>query len=77
MKTRIHINKHNIAHNKKGGNKPVITAKTYKSNIYGNQADVYCPNCGHLTLSIVYSPDKPMSCGAVVWMVTEGEVKLY
>jgi hypothetical protein len=69
MKKRIHINQHNIRHNKKtGDNKPVITVKTYKSNDYGHSVDIK-GEC-----KIVYSPDKPLSCGARVWIETTSEV---
>tara|TARA_R110002012_G_scaffold45136_1_gene120195 strand:+ start:672 stop:890 length:219 start_codon:yes stop_codon:yes gene_type:complete len=69
MKKRIHINQHNIRHNKKtGDNKPVITVKTYKSNEYGHDVIVLGP------CKIKYSPDKPLSCGARVWIETTSEV---
>jgi hypothetical protein len=69
MKKRIHINQHNIRHNKKtGDNKPVITVKTYKSNEYGHEVTIL-GSC-----KIVYSPDKPLSCGARVWIETTSEV---
>ena len=39
MKTRIHVNQHNIKRNtKKHTRDPVLTVKTYKSNIYGHEA---------------------------------------
>lgn len=69
MKKRIHINQHNIRHNKKtGDNKPVITVKTYKSNEYGHEVTIL-GSC-----KIKYSPDKPLSCGARVWIETTSEV---
>ena len=69
MIKRIHINQHNIRHNKKtGGNKPVITVKTYKSNDYGHSVDIKGES------KVVYSPNKPLSCGARVWIETDSEV---
>ena len=69
MKKRIHVNRHNVAYNKKHGTKrPVFTVKTYKDNIKSNS--VRC--AGGVTL--VYQPDKPLACGAVAWMETEGRV---
>ena len=72
MKTIIHVNQHNIRHNAKqpaGVNqKPVLTVKTYKSNVYAYAVDIL----GHSR--IVYSPDKPLSCGAKVWIETQAEV---
>ena len=71
MKTRIHVNQHKIRSNKKYNlNEPVITVKTSKSNDYGHEVEILGPS------KIVYSPDKPLSCGARVWIETEGEVKI-
>ena len=71
MKTRIHVNQHKIRSNKKYDlNEPVITVKTSKSNTYGHEVEVLGPS------KIIYSPDKPLSCGAKVWIETEGEVKI-
>jgi len=71
MKTKIHVNQHKIRSNKKHNlNEPVITVKTSKSNDYGHEVEILGPS------KIVYSPDKPLSCGARVWIETEGEVKI-
>ena len=71
MRTRIHVNQHKIRSNKKYSlNEPVITVKTSKSNTYGHEVEVLGPS------KIIYSPDKPLSCGARVWIETEGEVKI-
>ena len=60
---------HVIRSNKKNGtNDPVITVKTYKSNTYGHEVDILGNS------QVVYSPDKPLSCGARVWIETDGEV---
>ena len=69
MKTRIHVNQHKIRSNMKHGtNDPVITVKTAKSNIYTHEVDIKGPS------KVIYSPDKPLSCGAKVWIETESEV---
>lgn len=73
MKTIIHVNQHNIRANKDGNNRPVITCKTYKSNNYGHQAIIYDKN-GEEVAKIIYSPDKPLSCGAKVWIETTNKV---
>ena len=71
MKTRIHVNQHKIRSNKKHNlNETVITVKTSKSNTYAHEVEVLGPS------KIIYSPDKPLSCGAKVWIETEGEVKI-
>jgi len=69
MKTKIHINQHVIKSNHKNNKKdPVITVKTYNSNNYGHQVDILGPS------KVIYSPDKPLSCGAKVWIETDSEV---
>ena len=51
-------------------NVTVITVKTYKDNTYGHEVYVDGP------CKIVYSPDKPLSCGAKVWIETQDEVRV-
>ena len=71
MLKRIHVNQHNVRSNKKNGtNKPVITVKTSKSNNYAHQVEVLGPS------KVIYRPDKPLSCGAKVWIETTAEVIL-
>jgi len=74
MKTIIHVNQHNIKANAKGDNLPVITCKTYKSNQYANEAIIYGVE-GKVAARIIYSPQKPLSCGAKVWIETYGKVE--
>ena len=70
MKTVVHVNQHKIKSNSKTGSKdPVLTVKTYKSNTYTNRVRINGP------CTIVYSPDKPLSCGAKVWIETEEKVE--
>jgi hypothetical protein len=69
MKTRIHVNQHVIRSNRKtGSSEPVLTAKNYKDNVRCNEIEIAGP------CKVVYSPDKPLSCGATVWIETESEV---
>jgi len=71
MKTIIHVNQHVIKSNRKNGtDDPVLTVKTYKSNTYAREVEILGPS------KIVYSPDKPLSCGAHVWIETEGLVAI-
>ena len=71
MKTIIHVNQHAVKANAKNGtNDPVLTVKTYKDNRYAHTVDVKGPS------KIVYSPDKPLSCGARVWVETQAEVEV-
>lgn len=76
MKTIIHVNQHKIKSNaKKNMNEPVLTCKTYKSNVYGHQADIL-DNSGNPFASIIYRPHKPLSCGAKVWIETQQNVRV-
>lgn len=69
MKTIVHVNQHQIRHNYKHGTRdPVLTVKTYKSNNYASEVEIKGPS------KIIYSPDKPLSCGARVWIETDSEV---
>lgn len=73
MLKRIHVNQHNIRHNTKNPEdpKPVFTVKTYKENTLGQRVVIKGDS------ELVYSPDKPLSCGAKVWIETEAEVDVY
>ncbi len=69
MKKRIHVNQHIIRKNHKTGERePVLTVKTYKDNTYCHEVLVEGP------CKVIYSPDKPLSCGARVWIETEHEI---
>jgi hypothetical protein len=73
MKTRIHVNQHNIKANAKGAELPVITVKDYKQNRKANHASVVDSE-GKPLVSVYYCPDNPLPCGAKVWIETELEV---
>ena len=61
---------HHTRFNKKHRtNKPVITVKTSKSNTYAHEVNILGPS------KVVYKPNKPLSCGARVWIETTAEVK--
>lgn len=72
MKTKIHINQHNIRLRSKGVDVPVITSKTYKSNTKGNTATIYDKD-GVEVARVIYS-DKPLACGARCWVETKNIV---
>ena len=68
---RIHVNQHVIKANAKSGDRnPVFTIKRGGKNTYATRVKVV----GEMEL--VYSPDKPLSCGAKVWIETRGEIEL-
>ena len=76
MKTIIHVNQHEIKKNNKTGTEnPVLTIKTYKSNTYAQQAIIKDKD-GNEVARVIYSPDKPLSCGARVWIETKNEVEI-
>lgn len=67
--TRIHINQHIIKANKKNGtNDPAVTVKIGKSNKRYHVVDICGPS------KVIYSPNKPLSCGARCWIETTCEV---
>lgn len=71
MLKRIHVNQHNIRANAKdGGNRPTITVKTYKSNTLCNRVKINGPS------ELVYRPNKPLSCGARLWIQTTADIEV-
>lgn len=70
MKKVIHVNRHHIAKNKKGFNIPVISIKGLTKNItYTNSVKILGPS------EIIYS-EKPLSCGANLWIETDSELEI-
>lgn len=76
MKSKIHVNQHNIRSNKtKGTDLPVITIKQGRKNTYCNEVEILGPS------RIIYGghgcDTKPLlSCGARVIIETESEIKI-
>lgn len=69
MLSRIHVDQHTIRRNRaQGTNDPPLTVKTYKGNIKCYDIEICGPS------RVVYSPDKPLSCGARLWVETQAEV---
>ena len=67
----IHVNQHVIKSNRKNGaSDPVLTVKTYKTNTYAHEVLIKGES------KVVYSPDKPLSCGARLWIETQSEVEI-
>lgn len=74
--TRIHVNQHVIrANHKTGERNPVLTVKSYNSNDYAHEVSILDSN-GEEVAKVVYRPDKPLSCGAKVWIETKNKVKM-
>lgn len=71
MKTIIHVNQAIIKKNHKtGARDPVLTVKTYKENKYAHEVIIHGPS------KVVYTPDKPLSCGARVYILVEDGVEV-
>ncbi len=71
MKTIIHVKQDAIRRNMKTGSRdPAIIARNYKGLQYGHDVVIHGPS------RVVYSPDKPLKCGARVWIETESEVEV-
>jgi hypothetical protein len=69
MKAKIHVNLNVIRANAKHGrNDPVITIKQGKQNTYCHKVEILGPS------AVVYSPCKPLSCGAKVWVETDADL---
>ena len=69
IKTVIHVNQHHIKANAKGASLPVLTVKDYKRNRKCNEVNF-------TNGKVIYSPDKPLSCGARVWIETYEPVEI-
>lgn len=66
--TRIHVNRHVIAANKKSGDRlAVFTIKHRGRTIYAHEVE--------MSGRLVYRPDKPLSCGAQAWIETREDVR--
>jgi len=73
MKKIIHVNQHVIRSNTKHGtDNPVLTVKTYKENSYAHEAIIKTKDGVELG-RVVYKPQKPLSCGARVWIEMDTE----
>lgn len=71
-KTIVHVNQHMIKYNQKNKTEfPVLTVKHRGKTYYAHEVNYH----GHS--KTVYSPRKPLSCGAVCWVETEGDVTLF
>ena len=68
----IHVNRHTITRNRKQNEKnPPLAVRKGRSG-----KATYCKNVVIAGPSrIIYSPDSPLKCGAVVWIEAEGPVE--
>lgn len=63
MKIRIHVNQHDIRARKP---KP-LRIKTYHENTATDEVRIM-DKAGNLVATVVYRPDRPLSCGARCWI---------
>ena len=64
----IHVNQHIIKANRKSGARtPPLTMKSYSKNIKATEISI------DGKARVIYSPDKPLPCGAVVWIETDDD----
>lgn len=78
MKRIIHVNQHKIRaniHKAPDEQEPVLALRTYKGTEYANTLTIRDKD-GEAVARIVYSPDKPLSCGARVWIETYQDVEV-
>lgn len=71
MLKRIHVNQHVIRANKKHGrHDPPLRVKTSRENTAAHSVRIMGPS------KVIYSPDRPLSCGARVWIETRADVEV-
>ena len=76
MKTVIHVNQHTIRSNQKNATlEPVLTVKDYQKNRYCHEASILDDE-GKELAKVVYSPEKPLNCGARCWIETQHTVEV-
>ena len=69
---RLHVDRRIIANNKRHGRTdPPITVQTSKGPHKAMRVAVYGKS------EFVYRPEKPLSCGAVLWVETTAAVELF
>jgi CO dehydrogenase/acetyl-CoA synthase beta subunit len=68
---RIHVNQHVVRRNAKtGALEPPISVKTSVGTVACQAVAIDGPS------TVVYSPDKPLSCGARIWVETRAAVTI-
>jgi hypothetical protein len=71
-KTIVHVNQHMLKYNQKHGTEfPVLTVKHRGKTYYAHEV-IY-----HHHSTTMYRPHNPLSCGAVCWVETQGNVTLF
>lgn len=74
---RIHVNQFTIKANAKNGTTdPPLSVKMSDQNLYGSRIEIL-DKSGDVVATLLYQPEKPLSCGARVWISTRSEVRVY
>lgn len=74
--SRVHVDQFAIKRNRKQGTQdPPISLKTSKGTHKANRVDLLDEN-GNVVASVIYSPEKPLSCGAHVWVESRLEARV-
>jgi hypothetical protein len=69
--TFIHVSQDRLRHNRKyGANEPVITIRSGDRKTYCHEATI------EGICRIVYQPDRPLKCGATLWIELEPTARL-
>lgn len=68
---RVHVNQHIIRANKKHGTQHNVVTVQWRNKSY-------CVRVANISgqSEVIYSPDKPLSCGAHVWVETKSEISV-
>lgn len=70
--TIIHINRNILQQNEKHDtSKPICRVEVKGKTWYGSKVDILGPS------TMIYSPNKPRSCGAKLWIETHSEVVIH
>lgn len=68
---RILINRHVLKANKdKGRNDPCVSVQLSGAIHYGREVEILGPS------KVIYRPDKPLKCGATIWIETKAPVEV-
>lgn len=76
-KKRIKVNRHNIDYNRRhDDNRPPLSVdKSGEPVEKGHEIIAFLPG-GQEAFRVVYQPDKPLGCGATVWIETNLELEV-
>jgi hypothetical protein len=68
---RIHVDQHTIKRNARTGtSEPPISVKVSRGSLRCHAVEIVGPS------TVIYSPDKPLACGARVWVETRAQLTL-